>query len=238
MISEPEKISANSIADAWRESTQLLIDHGDRFNLIVHVTDPTHIPDEKQLARFDPKRLGVVKKGLFDVANTIFPKPKNGSTFSPNDFFSHYKKTYKRGKSRTPTAWGTYFQRLSEFGPSGPSQIEKIIECMNTWQSKPRAAFVMHLSGAHLDNPRSLGAPCWQYGQFIRTDTNTLSLSVVYRSHDYFEKALGNFLGLSRLLSFVCKHTHQIPGSLTCLSTYAHLGGKKTQATELLRVSK
>lgn len=65
-------------------------------------------------------------------------------------------------------------------------------------------------------NQRALGAPCWQYGQFIRNEDNTLSFVAVYRSQDFFQEALGNFVGLTRLLKFVCQRAGMMPGTLAC----------------------
>jgi len=227
MVSDPSMVAA------WRAATQLIVDDGDRFNLTVHIKEPTAY-DEAEVRAMDPRAVDPSVKSVFDVANTIFPRGRGHESDSPAEFSEHYGAAYERGLTRTPNAWGTYFQRLMAFGDGGKNQLLKIIDCINDWKAKPRAAFGLHLSGAHLDNPRPLGAPCWQYGQFIRTDDSVLSLSVMYRSHDYFQKALGNFVGLARLLRFVCEHTDQEPGTVTCLSTYAHLGGKKAAARKLL----
>jgi hypothetical protein len=233
VISEPIVIKEDSITAAWRVATKLIVDEGDRFNITVHVRAPSAV-DQSEIKLLDPSSVNAGITSVFDVANTIFPRGRGHESDDPEAFCDHYRAVYERGHSRKPTAWGTYFQRLVSFGDDKTNQLIKIVDCMNDWKAKPRAAFVLHLSSADLDNPRPLGAPCWQYGQFIRTDDDTLSLSVMYRSHDYLQKALGNFLGLTRLLSFVCEHTDQTPGTLTCLSTYAHLGGKRTEAKALL----
>jgi len=233
MISEPEKISEDSVTEAWRKTAKLIVDQGNRFNVTVHIKKPADF-DEKEIESLDPRGTDANAKSVFDVANTIFPRGRRHESDAVPVFLQHYGAVYQRGHSRTPHAWGTYFQRLLNFGDGGKNQLLKTIDCMNDWKAKPRAAFGLHLSGAHLDNPRPLGAPCWQYGQFIRTEDSVLSLSVMYRSHDYFQMALGNFLGLTRLLCFVCHHTKQTPGTLTCLSTYAHLGGKKAATKALL----
>jgi thymidylate synthase len=233
MISEPSLISQDSITKAWRAATQLLLEQGERFNVTVHIKEPRSYAEDEVKA-LDPHTINGKVTSVFDVANTIFPRGRGHDVDAPDAFCKHYKQIYGRGRSRKPTAWGTYFQRMVSFGGEEKNQILKIIECMNDWKSRPRAAFVVHLSAADVDNPRPLGAPCWQYGQFIRTDDDVLSLSVMYRSHDYFQKALGNFLGLTRLLLFVCRHTKQKPGTLTCLSTYAYLGGTKAETKALL----
>jgi thymidylate synthase len=67
-------------------------------------------------------------------------------------------------------------------------------------------------------------------------DGDTLSLAAVYRSHDYVLKALGNFIGLSRLLNYVCSKTGHSVGTLTCLSAYAFLGTRRGAAATLLKL--
>jgi hypothetical protein len=234
MITEPRLIAVDSVTEAWRNATSLLIDEGDRFNLTLHVRNPTAL-DETTVARFCPTRVDSgIAKTIYDVANTIFPSEGRHHSGPLDNFFAHYLQVYVRGQRRFPSSWGCYFLRLAAFGTPSENQLRKIIDALSGWRSKPRAAFVLHLSSTALDNPRPLGAPCWQYGQFIRNGDSTLSLVAVYRSHDYFEKALGNFVGLSRLLRFVCHHSKMNPGTLTCLSTYATLQGKRAKARELI----
>jgi thymidylate synthase len=234
MITEPYGIQARKIVEAWASATKLLVQEGDRFNLTVHVAEPAGT-DENEVSQFCPKRVDpIVSKSLYDVANTIFPAPRSEEFASPEDFFRHYLRVYERGQRRHRSSWGCYFLRLISFGASKENQLGKIIQGLSEWKTRPRAAFVLHLSSTETDNPRPLGAPCWQYGQFIRNGDSTLSLVVVYRSHDYFEKALGNFVGLSRLLRFVCQHAKMEPGTLTCLSTYATLQGNQAKARRLL----
>jgi hypothetical protein len=44
----------------------------------------------------------------------------------------------------------------------------------------------------------------------------------VYRNHDYFNKALGNFIGLAKLLEFICTEAQQRPGSLVVHSIHGY----------------
>lgn len=233
MISEPHLVTTASVIDAWREAAELLARDGDRFNLCVHIEEPAAV-NEVDLAQYDPRRVDGALKSVYDVANTIFPSDSDYHRGPIADFFDHFVAVYQRGQRRHPTAWGTYFLRLARFGGAGTNQISRIIDAIQNWKSRPRAAFVLHLSSPEFDRPRSLGAPCWQYAEFIRTNENVLSLSAAYRSHDYFQKALGNFAGLARLLRFVCQHTAMTPGTLTCLSVYANLQGRNADTRRLL----
>ncbi len=237
MNTEPHIIKADGLVDAWAAASSLLVRDGDRFNLTVHIGNPASL-DEADVARYCHRRVAPsISKSVYDVANTIFPSDSARHAGDLGQFFTHYHRVYARGQRRHPTAWGTYFLRLISFGRSGENQLRKIIDALTNWRSRPRAAFVFHLSSTDVDNPRPLGAPCWQYGQFIRNDDAALSMVALYRSQDYFQKALGNFVGLTRLLRFVCHHSHMTSGTLTCLSTYATLQNQRAKTRQLLGIS-
>ena len=234
MITEPLIVTESGVLDAWLSATRILLDGGDRFNLTVHISSPVTL-NEKDVAKYchqtvDPR----IRKSVYDVANTIFPRDGVLHTRPLQNFFEHYLEVYKRGQRKHSGTWGCYFLRLISFGQKRENQLAKVINGISAWQSKPRAAFVLHLSSTELDNPRPRGAPCWQYAQFLRSEDATLSLVAVYRSHDYFQKALGNFVGLTRLLKFVCHHGSMQPGTITCLSSYATLQGQETKARKVV----
>ncbi len=160
MITEPHIIQAAGIVEAWKAATELLVREGDRFNLNVHISSPASI-NEADVAPFCHRRVSPgISKSVYDVANTIFPSASLPHTENLIQFFAHYKKVYERGQRRHSHVWGTYFLRLIAFGNGRENQLAKTIEGLAKWKSKPRAAFVVHLSSAELDNPRPLGAPC------------------------------------------------------------------------------
>jgi thymidylate synthase len=234
MITEPCVIAEDEVIQAWRMAVELLLKHGERFNLVVHVRNPASL-NEVNLARYDAKLVNPdFKKSVYDVANTIFPRIRRRHPNDLDKLFDYFLRVYERGQRRHSNSWGVYFLRLIRWGKSQTNQLEQIIHAIRTWKPRTRAAFVVHLSGADYDALRTIGAPCWQYGEFVRSDETTLSLTAVYRSHDYFRRALGNFAGLTRLLRFVCQQTGLQTGTLTCLSAYAFLQGTKTHSRELL----
>jgi hypothetical protein len=236
MITEPVVLREATIMQCWKHACDLLIREGDRANLMLHIEDPNNF-DEDVLRTYNPCKF---KRGLRqsarDVANTIFPSPGPIHSRPVADFCTHYQAVYDRGLRRHPHTWGTYFQRLISFGTSHENQLTRILDAMVNWNIRPRAAFVFHLSSAALDSPRPQGAPCWQYGQFVRNDDSTLSFTAVYRSHDYFQKTLGNLAGLRRLLHFVCHHAGMKMGTLSCLSTFASTFGQGDALVKMLGV--
>jgi hypothetical protein len=50
-----------------------------------------------------------------------------------------------------------------------------------------------------------------------------LDLVAVYRNHDFLNKALGNFLGLGRLLNFIALEGGKRPGRVICHSVHAYV---------------
>ena len=108
------------------------------------------------------------------------------------------------------------------------------IRVLRGWGKRSRAALVFHLSAPHLDKPRPLGGPCLQYMQILNKGREGLDLVVAYRSHDYFQKAFGNFIGLSRLLAFIAAETRLRAGRLVCHSIHAFSSGSKKHLSRLI----
>ena len=64
--------------------------------------------------------------------------------------------------------------------------------------------------------------PCLSHLSF-KLQSGHVTLTAVYRSHHYAQRALGNLIGLSQLQSFVAKESGLAVGPLTCISTLAVL---------------
>lgn len=228
---EPLTITRATIHDAWRACANDLLVVNSCLNLVVHITEPSTLL-QHEIRRLDPRSVDSRAKSVFDVAATIFPRPTSRRNLAPDDFAEYYLPIYLRLKRRR-SGWGFYFERLVCFGPSHAPQLTRVIDGLSGWGRNHHGAFVIHFSSADTDRPRRRGGPCLQYVQ-LTPDAAKLSLTAVYRSHDYFHKALGNFLGLSRLLSYVCNHTGHEVGTLTCLSTYAFIGTSRRKLLALL----
>src|SRR5581483_3400374 len=104
---------------------------------------------------------------------------------------------------------------------------DEIIEKMKAWNGRRVAAFYAHTTYSTIDAIVPIGSPCLQYVQFVQRPENKLDLFAVYRNHDFFLKALGNYIGLGRLLAFVSRETAQVPGLLTCFSINAYLDNQR-----------
>lgn len=228
----PVVVCGETCIETYRAAVDQLRNHsGLLYHLILNIQEPWRNAEAEYLT-LNPKFTKNSASDIRNVANTIFPD-RVRTAIPLVDFLRKYYTLYERAGSRHPRVWGTYFQRLLSFGPTNRNQLLEVITAINTWNGGARkSAFVFHLSG--FDRPRPLGAPCWQYGQLTCESDNSIHLSVVYRSHDYFDKALGNLWGLSRLLKFICDETGKSVGSLNCHSMHAHFHNASNQDVQNL----
>ena len=110
--------------------------------------------------------------------------------------FSNWKHTYFERLTRT------YARPHGPYQPYGENRLKVIIEKLGSWRTSSAAA--MYVATAHPnDGIVKLGAPCLQYVQFKALPDGGLKLFALYRSHEYFNKTLGNLIGLDRLGRFV-----------------------------------
>lgn len=227
------KFEEKSPVAAWQAVTLHLNKTGkEAYNLLV--TFDADSADEAHMLDFDPRSLGNAYDRIRDVANTIFPARTRLNSKDRAAFYQRYHRAHERGKTK---AWGTYFGRFIKFGAKEINQLEDVIHALNTWKLSYRAALIMHASSAETDPLKVLGSPCLQYVQFNCPDSSRVNLLAVYRNHDYCNKALGNFFGLSRLLKFVCDETKREAGTVTCLSIHAYYENSTKSQNKLARLA-
>lgn len=214
--------------DAWRGGCRHLIG-GYQGLIVTKVARPWHLEPE-WLTENSPVRFGG-NSSLSDVINTIFPRKLSDRFPDRQELYHQYLLRHNYGRrlsAKKHDLWGTYFQRLISFGDSEVNQLEEIITVICEDRRWLRVFNPMHISSAETDSLRKrLGNPCLQYIQVVQPVEGTLDLVAVYRRHDFFEKALGNFVGLGLLLRFICDSGGKNPGVLTCISSGAYNGGSR-----------
>ena len=232
----PHVIVSNDLLQAWEEAYRHVYHSGrKRFNLVVHINDArTSLVADGDVYDLDPAAIAAGTDHVFDVANTLFPARSDKWDLSVEDFSEHYKEAYRRLLGRGRRSWGCYFLRLVDFG-NEINQLHRIHHALTTWGVRAKSAYVVHFSSAHTERPRKLGAPCLQYVQFGYDSESRLCLTALYRAHDYFSKALGNYIGLSRMLEYLADKAGVSVGSITCYSSYAFIDKPLPLARQLLR---
>jgi len=228
-------IEENTALQAWREGvTALFASGGSCNNIITTVLDPCHI-DSSWLVDHSPDTVSEKGNDIRDVANTIFPEKLLRSATSRDHLYEMYLKRHDRVRhwKGHHHGWGTYFERLVRFPPDGVNQLERVIGKLISWPTRNTTGLVFHLSSP-IDAPRTRGGPCWHFGEILWNADGILDLVVVYRNHDFYNKVLGNFIGLGRLLKFICDETGKTPGRLVCHSVHAYHEGTLQNLRELV----
>lgn len=222
-------VEGGTALDAWKMGVAaVLAAGGHRKNLIVTIQRPCDVDPTWLLAR-SPHRFAPRGDDIRDVANTIFPEKLALRVDTRAALYEQYLKRHDRTRRwrRGQHAWGTYFERLIRFPASGVNQLDRAIVKLRTWPTRNTTGLVFHLSSPAVDAPRTRGGPCWHYGELLWNADGSLDLVAVYRNHDYFNKVLGNYIGLGRLLRFICEQSGKRPGALVCHSVHAYHEGSQ-----------
>ncbi len=232
-----QTVRGDTPLEAWRSGcAELLSSGGEICNLMTIVAQPCAV-DDLWLVQHSPARFKAGSDDAWDVANTLFPQRTYERSADRTDLYSRYLKAHDRARrwQRGRHAWGTYFERLVRFPPDGVNQLERAIQKLNTWPQRNTTGLVFHLSSPAIDAPRTRGGPCWQFAEILWNADDSLDLVVVYRNHDFFNKVLGNFVGLGRLLHFICSSANKRPGKLVCHSVHAYFDCSQQQLRALIQ---
>lgn len=219
-------IKSNSCVNAWDSAVDLLLGetNNSTSNLIVEIQNTRDI-DWDILKLKNPNKINPSLNDIYSVINTIFPNKIWLKSESRQEFYDRYIQIYLRNKPKG--TWGTYFKRLIDYpNPKNgkPNQLENVINKINGTQDNQSATYNLHLSSKSLDNLKTRGSPCLQYVQF-KIFRPYIKMTSIYRSHDFLNKALGNYIGLSLLLNFVAEQTSLTPDGFLCHSIHAEIMG-------------
>ncbi len=227
----PLLISKDSFQEAWIAATQHLLENGDLYNLVVSISNPTLVDTSLDLRVTDFAKNNNLKTPKV-VAYTIFPHKLYKTHRNAESLFEAYNRPtglYKRlKKKRPPNDWGTYFGRLTNYeSASGQvNQLRNIINAINDRAHSYKAAYTMIIQQPGNESIRPLGGPCLNYlAVQLEPTTKKLGLLAVYRNHDFFERAYGNYCGLCKLICFIAEETNFNAGQLTCISSHAFING-------------
>lgn len=158
-------------------------------------------------------------KGRFEidkVAFAIFPQRiwliSRGDR---NRFFDIYRKNFLRWQAlnRAANGRGMYFERMTMYGrgPHNGNQLEWILSQFNSRKGVRRSMFQVTTFDPGRDHVSTaqLGFPCLQQVSFVPTESGLVT-NAFYATQQIFDKAYGNYLGLSQLGAFMA-HEMEMP---------------------------
>lgn len=226
------------------------------MNLVLEISDPLSVTadDEEFLLAVDGalRASDECDLTLDTVASTIFPYRMYQRHGRPG-MYKKFLSSLNRGKKSG--TWGTYAERMIERpakdGISTINPLNLLVEKLrangksrqcfkSTYElnlTDPEADLIPILDGfgdggdvptydAARDARASRNRPCLSHISFKLVGTKQVNLTALYRSHHYCSRAMGNLIGLARLLKFVATEAELEVGTLTCISTFATLDSK------------
>lgn len=197
------------------------------------------------------------------VAGTLFPQvlyhPHLGPT-AQQHLYAMYRRGYPKTRQHPANRAGTYFHRLIDWpGRHGVvNQLERAIERLRRERAsaRPKSSIYELALGVDEDlapsdpivgddgidlpifrpdtDNRIMGFPCLSHIS-LTLHGGQLHVTALYRNQHFVRKAYGNYLGLSRLLQFLCTESGCEPGELVCVASHADAEvdrfGKRALAT-------
>jgi thymidylate synthase len=234
----PTLIVASSFQIAWAQAILSLENHAwNQWNLIIQIENPCLL----EIGIHDVvKQFAITNRliGPDQVAYTIFPIKIYRPGTTKDYLYRGYKKYYTFTRKQPHKGWGTYFDRMIHYNPSGQEnaetdQLSNIIDAINSRLVNYGASFVIIIPYPNRDSKRLMGAPCLNYITVqVENGINKqlcINMLAVYRNHDFMERAYGNYYGLCMLLRYIALETDSEIGRLTCVSSHAYVPNHKRE---------
>jgi thymidylate synthase len=199
----PEKIKAESVADAWPRI----------LGYVMHFGSDA-MTNYGTVAREVLNLIAVITK-----ENPYKPKLKPFFKFSAKDILSYIKEEFISPKIKDSSRYYTYGERLRAMPPKGIDQVEIIIKKLKK-DPNDRGAIAV-LWSVERDN-YLLRNPCLVLVQGKITK-DTFDLTCYFRSNDMFNAWPLNAFGLRALQYEIAKKIKKKVGILTTISHCAHI---------------
>lgn len=225
-MNKPIVICEENFQVAWRKACISLSENKwELWDIIVEIENPLLINlDYNEYVTQFAKEHNLIKPR--DVAYTIFPYGIYELNRDSEKFYYNYWRFFKYTRKKEHKGWGTYFERMIRYPGGEVDQLGNIIKAINNRSRNSKAAYIIVIPKPGSENIRPLGSPCLNY-LAIRTEQSSngrvINLLVVYRNHDFLERAYGNYLGLCKLLEYIANETSSSIGKVTCVSSHAYV---------------
>jgi len=232
------------LSSAWAQALVLLVERGGAaFNLNVAFAAAAE-DDRTVRERLDDLLADRGKGTVETVANTIFPTglyaPHLGDGAAAHLYLVH-EIAMRMHRRRDPNDRDTYFNRLVAYPAKDGefNQLDYVISRLRKQMplrsanssayeiglSDPTASEWVADADLRIQAPRKdrniYGFPCLSHVS-LTLERPRLHLTALYRNQTFVDRAYGNYLGLCRLLRFVCAESGCTPGEVQCTATHAN----------------
>jgi thymidylate synthase len=250
-IAMTKLIQAQNLSLAWLAGIEHLVKCGGKdINVIIEIEQVGKEDSRirQLLDDFLAERSTHKEVELFPVttvANTLFPQalyhPQRGNDARSFLYWMH-EQSFAITKRYQANCHGTYFQRMVAWPGKHKNinQLEMIIHRLQKGlrRSNPLSSAyeigVSEVEDGELDTAqteeiriyqpgsdgRIMGFPCLSHIS-LTLSKSQLHLTALYRNQHFIRKAYGNYLGLSRLLLFLCQEIGCKSGRIACVASHA-----------------
>lgn len=244
-------IQVRTVPEAWFEAARFLrreCHDNEVFDLFIQIAEPTVLSaaDRSVYNEVDTFLMKSGGLGLDTVAETIFPNAdyiRGGR----KAVFEAYPERMERIHAAHPDRqWGCYAMRIlrqTDLNGEGFNPLEDLLKkvekrnykacyelgngrpLQEAQEKPPRPDGDIPIYDAATDRKVYRGhLPCLSHVSIKYDKRNDqVRLNATYRAHHYVQRALGNFVGLGRLLFFIAHEAGAKVGPLTINATYAKL---------------
>lgn len=247
-------VSAPDISEGWvRAVEQLLAEGGRLHNLVVCIDNPLQealsVRSEVEALMVSAAAGSARANSIETVANTVFPRSLYQGEGTAQRLFDLYELSLPVLRTCPKNKHGLYFERMVNWPEPDRegkhrNQLEIAIASIRNDISREahnsRHALELAISfpgdftvpDVRVEDPardarKRLGFPCLSHIS-LTLENRTLHMAAIYRSHFFVERAYGNYVGLGRLLGFLCEETGAHIGELVCISSSAQIERAKT----------
>lgn len=255
-----EAITGNTVSDAWLRTVMSVNDAPDQrcYHTVTRIAQPdTQVPEIRTAADWLSERRGYPE--INTVANTIFPEALAATCADHEELTDRYRRIYGVVRELDKAnRRGTYFGRLVSYPTlQGPhDQLGDLLRKLRVELASgaPKSArYEISLPVANSDSESGseflaqavpiysagndnspMGFPCLSFCSF-QLDGRTLHMVAHYRRQYLIKRGYGNYLGLSRLLCYVCRTLDLDVGQLMVVAGAVEVDAPKYQIVHLQR---
>jgi hypothetical protein len=242
-------VSSKTCPEAWVRAAEYLLDQPGReaYYLTLAVASPKEMTpkDFRVHDLVDGFLREYEQPPIASVAGTIFPA-NHYLREGAKGVFETFPETFSKLKKQS---WGTYAMRmLRQEGKEGTiyplqtlvtklkKQLMRAAYEINLAEEEQETSFDLPVYRAKDDSRRLRCQPCLTHLSFKLYPGDALTLAVMYRSHYYASKTLGNLFGLAQLQSFVAAEVGLAVGPLICYSTHARIDTGRWKVGDIRRL--
>jgi thymidylate synthase len=223
-------ISSHTNAEAWLKAMEHLLacEGGKDFNVIISIQDPC-VEISEATAIIDELASELEMKSSMENANAIWPaffaRPGRKADAVFADINRFVIGTIKKACKNRHDSYVERLVRWRSFEDGEPvPQLQNVLARLKTEvgnRAPKSSSYEISVFSPRLDSGY-MSFPCLSHVS-VKYDNRRkrVHLTALYRNHAFLSHAYGNYLGLGRLLQFICAETSTTPGELVSVSTHA-----------------